>query len=160
MATIKWCLHVKKGIEVVEPNQNLADAYFIKAEHCLEELQTVRTNEWKIATAYYGMYFALYSILMRLGIKCEIHSCTLLFMETFLLEYFTKEDNKLLNDAFRARNDAQYYVDRVVSEETRMRLEKTAPSFVVKCKQIVVSLDEKNISLLRKKVEEMKKEIV
>lgn len=157
MATIKWCLGVKNGIELIEPNQNLADAYFIKAEHCLEELQTVKTNEWKIATAYYGMYFALYSVMMRFGIKCEIHSCSLLFMETFLLTYFTKEEIELLDTAFRARNDAQYYVDRVVSEETKVLLEKAAPSFVVKCKQLVISLDEKSIALLRESVEKMKK---
>jgi len=31
MDQIKWCLNQKKGIELVEPNDNLRDAYLIKA---------------------------------------------------------------------------------------------------------------------------------
>ena len=149
MVNIQWCLKAKNGIELVEPNKNVADAYVKKAETCLQELHTVKTTEWKIATAYYTMYFALYAILMRVGIKCEIHSCTIASMSEFFSEYFSHEQFTFMKDASTARNDAQYYVDHVVSEQIQIKMEKEAPRFLVYCKNIVISLDQKAVEKIR-----------
>jgi len=34
-------------------------------------------SEWTISTSYYAKYFAIYALLSRIGIKCEIHDCTI-----------------------------------------------------------------------------------
>lgn len=149
MVTIAWCLKTKNGIELVEPSKNVAEAYIQKAEICLQELRTVKTREWKITTAYYTMYFALYAVLMRMGIKCEIHSCTIACMSAFFFDYFNSEQSAFMKDAFTARNDAQYYVDHVVSEEMQQRMEKEAPQFFVHCKGLVISLDERAVEKIR-----------
>ncbi len=149
MVTIAWCLKTKNGIELVEPSKNVADAYIQKAETCLQELRTVKTKEWKITTAYYTMYFSLYALFMRVGIKCEIHSCTIASMPLFFFDYFTKEQFLFMKDACTARNDAQYYVDHVVSEEIQQKMEKEAPLFFLHCKHLVVSLDEKSVEKIR-----------
>ena len=39
MDQIKWCMQKKKGIELVEPNNNLSEAYLIKADEALEVLK-------------------------------------------------------------------------------------------------------------------------
>jgi len=40
MNKIKWCLEQKRGIELVEPNDNLARAYLNDAEDSLESMET------------------------------------------------------------------------------------------------------------------------
>ncbi|MBU0528996.1 hypothetical protein KKF86_04470, partial [bacterium] len=65
---------------------------------------------FSISACYYSMYYSLYSILMKIGIKCEIHSCTLEFMKIMLKEYYSKEDIKTIKKAFDLRILAQYYV--------------------------------------------------
>lgn len=152
MVTISWCLKTKNGIELVEQSKNIAEAYIQKAETCLQELRTVKTNEWKITTAYYTMYFALYAVLMRVGIKCEIHSCTIACMSAFFFEQFSDDQAAFMKDAFTARNDAQYYVDHIVAEEIQKRMEKEAPIFLVYCKDLVISLDERTVEKIRSQV--------
>ncbi|PIN70560.1 hypothetical protein COY28_01125 [Candidatus Woesearchaeota archaeon CG_4_10_14_0_2_um_filter_57_5] len=60
-----------------EPNGNLADAYVKKAEEALFALGELTVPSWQIAAAYYAMYFSLYAVLVRIGIRSEIHACTL-----------------------------------------------------------------------------------
>lgn len=33
--------------------------------------------DWVITTPYYARYFALYALLMKMGIKSEIHDCSI-----------------------------------------------------------------------------------
>ena len=55
--------------------------------------------------------------MLRLGIKCEIHACSLEFMKRYLESYFDKKDNEMINKAFSARIDLQYYADRIVDNK-------------------------------------------
>ncbi len=45
MDQIKWCMQQKKGIELVEPSDNLKDAYLIKAEEALDTLKTSNAKD-------------------------------------------------------------------------------------------------------------------
>lgn len=76
---IKWCKARKNGIELIEPNDNLAKEYVDNAEETLVILKTIKgkSNMWIAATKYYFEYFTVYSVLMKLGIKSEIHDCTI-----------------------------------------------------------------------------------
>jgi len=100
MKQIKWCLNTKNGLELIEPNENLAKAYLNKSEDALRAASALHDNkDWRISSLYYTQYFSLYAILMKIGVKCEIHSCTLAFMEFLLKDFFTfdeKDLNKLL----------------------------------------------------------------
>jgi len=147
MDKINWCLNQKKGIELVEPNDNLRGAYIIKAEDSLATLRLIKSMDWKLTTAYYTIYNGIYSLLMGVGIKCEIHSCTIEFIKRYLKDYFTIEDLKLLDTAFSARNDFQYYVNREVSDSKYDFIIKKTPLFLVKCKNII--LGQKKIDNIR-----------
>ncbi len=147
MDKIAWCLNQKKGIELVEPSDNLRDAYLIKAEEALETLRTSKSRDWQLTTAYYTIYHGIYSILMKIGIKCEIHSCTIEFAKRFLKEHFTPEDFELIDKAFSARIDSQYYVNREVPNQNYDLIMRKAPAFLVKCKNIV--LGQKEVESIR-----------
>jgi len=150
MDQIKWCLNQKKGIEIVETSDNLRDAYLIKAEDALDTLKTSKSRDWQLTTAYYTIYNSMYSLLMKIGIKCEIHSCTIEFTKRYLKDHFTSEDFELIDKAFSARIDSQYYVNRQVPDQNYDLIMKKTPAFLVKCKNIV--LDQKEITEIRARV--------
>jgi uncharacterized protein (UPF0332 family) len=116
MDKLGWCLRKKEGLCPVEPNPNLAEAYMKKAEDALASMRINTIKDWKISTAYYTMYFSLYSVLMRIGVKCEIHSCTIEFARRFLQDYFTEAELDFLAKSLQARIDSQYYVNRAVPD--------------------------------------------
>src|SRR3989344_2215853 len=150
MDKIKWCAGKKEGLSLIEPNSNLAEAYIKKAEEALESMRINVIKDWKISTAYYTIYFSLYSILIKIGVKCEIHSCTIEFAKRFLKEFFSEEELDFTEDSLKARIDSQYYVDRTVPDEQYNRMAKNAPEFLVKCKSILIKLNEKKINEIRK----------
>ena len=143
MDRIKWCIRVRNGIELIDPNGNLAEAYLGKAEDSLETMRLVESRDWKISAAYYTMYFSLYAILMKIGVKCEIHKCT--------IEY------RLMKESLEARIDAQYFIDRNVTDTFFKDMMCKAPEFLVKCKSAVLKLDERKITQIRTKIEKMKR---
>jgi len=151
MDKIKWCVGKKEGLNLVEPNNDLANAYLKKAEEALESMRVNIIKDWKISTAYYTIYFSLYSILMKLGIKCEIHSCTLEFAKRFLNEFFEEDELDFTEDSLKARVDSQYYIDRTVPDEQYNRMIQKAPEFLVKCKAVLIKLNEKKVNEIRDK---------
>lgn len=150
MDKIKWCAGKKKGLGIIEPNSNLSEAYIKKAEEALESMGVNVIKDWRISTAYYTLYFSLYSILTKIGIKCEIHACTIEFAKRFLGEFFSEEELDFTEDSLKARIDSQYYVDRTVPDEQYQKMIKKTPEFLVKCKSILIMLNEKKINEIRK----------
>jgi len=151
MDKIKWCVGKKEGLSLIEPNSNLVEAYIKKAEEALESIRINIIKEWKISTAYYTLYFSLYSILTKIGIKCEIHSCTIEFAKRFLKNYFNEEELDFIKDSLKARIDSQYYINRNVPDEQYNKMIMKAPEFLVKCKSILIKLNEKKINEIRDK---------
>lgn len=145
MEKIKWCTTIKGGLGLVEPNHDLAKAYLEKSDESLATVNDIKhSRSWRISASYYSMYFALYAILMKIGVKCEVHACTIEFMKRFLGQYFSKEECKFLEDSMGARIDAQYYVDRPVSERQYQKMVQTSPGFAAKCRKVVLELDDGN----------------
>jgi|SRR3989344_6982112 len=153
MISLKWCAKQSNGFQLIEPNSNLAEDYSLKAETALESIRTETAKEWKIAKAYYAMYFSLYAIMMRLGIKCENHTCSILFMKEILSEFFNLDEYKFLKESMKARIDSQYYTDRNVSNDFYNSMLKQAPVFLMKCKSVGLSLNEKKIQEIRRNFE-------
>lgn len=159
MTKLDWCISTKNGIELVEPSDILWKAYQGKAERSLHAVSNLKNNkEWAITSAYYAMYFSFYAILMKIGIKCEIHSCTVELMRSLFKEYFTKEQMELLKKAMNARVDILYYVDRIVQEEECKDILEKAPQFVVACKEIAFSIKEKEREHILETLKNMKQE--
>mgnify|MGYP001567023751 CR=1 FL=1 len=148
MARLEWCIR-KKAYEFIEPNPNLTEAYFKKAEEALKSIRVNTVKDWQIAIAYYTIYFSLYALLMRIGVKCEVHACTLAFIRSFLSEYFSNEDCTFFEQSLQARVDAQYYVDRTVPDEQYQLMLKKAPDVLVQCKDIVQHITQKKVYQLR-----------
>ena len=110
MDKMKWCVRRKGGLSLIEPNSNIAEAYIKKGEEALESMRVNIIKYWRILTAYYTLYFSLYSILTKIGVKCEIHSCTIEFAKRFLKDYFTEEELEFIEDSLKARIDSKYYL--------------------------------------------------
>jgi uncharacterized protein (UPF0332 family) len=133
----------------VNSNNNLSRAFIKKAENSLETMSLVKDKDWKISIAYYTMYFSLYSLLMKIGIKCEIHCCTIELMNKVLYDYFSKRDYELLKESMKARIDSQYYIDKKVSDDKFKELIDSTHSFLVKCKRLLDKITVKEIKELR-----------
>ncbi len=76
---LRWCLKQAKGIRLVKPSENLIKAYLRKARSALKSMKVnaeVGITEWAVSASYYAKYFAMYALLQKIGIKCEIHDCT------------------------------------------------------------------------------------
>ena len=62
---LKWCFKQRKGIRLIEPNENLAEEYIRSAEETLAVLSNIKgkSNMWLATTKYYCEYFAIYALL-------------------------------------------------------------------------------------------------
>ena len=149
MDKLKWCLKQQRGIELIEPNKNLADVYLEKSQNSLASMREVKAREWKITTAYYTIYFSIYAIMMKIGIKSEIHSCTIEFTKIFLNDYFDEMDLKLFNDAFIARKNMQYYVNKEIDDLNFNNIISNAQNFLIKSKDIINKINEVKINSIR-----------
>src|SRR3989338_9943740 len=152
MVSLRWCCKQKDGLKLIEPSDNLSISYMKMAENALGTMNRERNYNltFAISACYYSMYYSLYGILMKLGVKCEIHSCTLEFMKFALFDFYSNEDIKLINKAFDLRNLAQYYVDKVIDKKDSDFIMKQAPLFLNKSKETLSKINEKEVERLRK----------
>ena len=155
MVNLKWCFNVKNGLEIVEPNGNMAISYLEMAKESLKMIKNSGESRiWTASTCYYTIYYSLYSVLMKIGIKCEIHSCSIKFMKEFLPNLYNKEDVKLIEDSFELRNSLQYYPGSLVDDKKLNSVKMKAVDFFAKTKEIHANLGEKEINEIRRMVEE------
>lgn len=158
MVSLKWCCNQKDGIKLIEPNINLAQGYLKMAENSLGTMNRERSYNlmFSISACYYSMYYSLYAICMKLGIKCEIHSCTIELMKKLFIDFYSIDDVKTIKKAFDARNTAQYYVDRIVSKEDIDFIISKAPLFFSKSKEILSKINEEDLKKIRAEVNGIK----
>lgn len=153
MISIKWCLEQKDGIRTIRPNANMSDSYLKMAEESIGVLKNIEGSRiWTATTSYYIFYYSLYSLMLKLGVKCEIHSCSLEFMKGFLGEFYSRKDMEMIRKAFGARIDLQYYANRPVDEKTIEEVRAHCKDFYVKTKDIIIKITEKQINSVRKKL--------
>ena len=151
MVSLKWCCKHKDGIKLIEPSDNLSLSYMQMADNALGTMNRERKYNltFAISAGYYSMYYSLYSVLMKLGVKCEIHSCTLEFMKVLLSEFYTKEDFKIISKAFDLRNIAQYYVGKVIDTKESDMIMSKAPLFVNTSKDVLSKINESDVKKIR-----------
>ena len=156
MVNLKWCCGQKEGIRLIEPNDNLVNGYLKMAENSLGTMNRERKYNliFAISACYYSIYYSLYAVCMKIGIKCEIHSCTIEFMKRILTKFYSADDLKTIKKAFDARNIAQYYVDKIVLKEDSDYIMEQAPLFFDKSKEILAKLNERDIKEIRERIGE------
>jgi len=156
MLSIKWCLRQKKGIGLIEPNGNMSKSYLNMAEESIDALNDIKKGKIWVATAsYYIFYYSLYALMMRIGIKCEIHACSLLLMQKHLTEFYDSKDVEMINKAFSARIDLQYYSDRPVDSAVIDECRKYCKDFFIKTKDKLSSITEDQIESIREDLEKI-----
>ena len=110
--SLGWCK--KQGMKLIEPNDNLAEEYYKNSEETLRVTNLIKnsgSNMWLATQKYYTEYLSAYSLLMKIGIKSEIHSCTIEIIN--LLEKQKIIDfnfSKILENDKELRIDNQYYL--------------------------------------------------
>ena len=149
---INWCLRAKNGLELVETNENASRAYLKMAEESLEQLKKLESKIWIASASYYTMYYCLYSIMMKIGVKCEIHACSLLFMKTFLRRFYSEKDIEMINEASKARSDLQYYPDKGVLDSAVNLVRKYSSDFYANTITALSKLKESDIKLIREEL--------
>jgi len=144
---LKWCFGLKDGLRIVEPNERLSKSYLSEAKSSLERAEKNFKDKdllWTTVVIYYAEYYAVYSFLQRIGVKCENHFCSLL-AAGFLLGEDTIE---IINRHKDKRIDAQYYM-RVDEEEHVAKMLQEAKMFIALFDTLVSELSEKEVSAQR-----------
>ena len=126
----------------------------IVKESGLKDVEVMRalqdkSTAWAASACYYSMYYSLYAVLMRMGIKSEIHSCSMLAMNYLLGEHYSKEDGILLERAFEARIENQYYVIDIPQAQKLDALFDGAVVFYEKSQGVLMKINEQDIETVR-----------
>jgi len=155
MNRISWCKKQEKGIKLIEPSHNLSEEYYRNAEESLKVLRSIKetkSNMWLATTKYYIEYFAVYSVLMKLGIKCEIHDCTIAMVNLLEKENIIKSGtSKLLEKDKEVRIDNQYYLK---NKPVDTDFEKLS-AFLLSIKESLDRLNKDVINQLRIKIRKL-----
>ncbi|MDD4126354.1 MAG: HEPN domain-containing protein [Methanomicrobium sp.] len=153
MSEIEWCKDQKKGIRLIEPNENLSAAYFKKAEEALETMNSIDSPDWIVSIGYYCMYYSFYAVMMKAGIKSEIHTCTIECMKECFSKFFGNGDVKMIEDARVMRVQSQYSVSREFAREQAGEIVSNAPIFLLKCRNICSRMTRADITKIRSRIE-------
>ena len=147
---LKWCFRLRDGLKIDEPNEMLSKSYLKQAKSTLLRAEKdLNDNDllWATVAIYYAEYYALYSFLQRIGIKCENHACSIIAV-TFLL---TEEKTRIINRHKDKRIDAQYYMK--VDQESKIKeMLKEAKIFVSMSDELVSNVSEEEILSYRNKL--------
>jgi uncharacterized protein (UPF0332 family) len=137
---ILWCLKQKKGITLVDPNELISKDYL---KQSLEDFEMVKKSnkKWQVITAYYSCYDALYALLMKVGVKCEIHDCTLALMSYF---GFSEDDVLFMQELKMNRINVQYYRKK----PSALTIDKVK-RFIEKSKLLLINLNDNKIEKIR-----------
>ena len=147
---LRWCFG-KKEVKLIEPNENLASEYLKSAEETLLVLKDIKgkSNMWLATTKYYTEYFAVYALLMKIGIKSEIHDCTIEIAK-FLEKQgiIEKGIEKMLENDKRLRIDNQYYLR---NKEVSINYNNLR-DLILKIKEIINTITNEKIEEIRRKI--------
>ena len=154
---LRWCLRQSKGIRLVRPSGNLAKAYLKKSRSALRSMKVNAENgieDWAISAAYYAKYFSVYALLSNLGVKSEIHDCTIALFAYLFRGSVSPGLVEGLRRSKRDRVETQYYTGEVGLDLGEMSVETNR--FVLEMEKVLDGLNTRRIAELR---ENLKKDI-
>lgn len=120
-------LKKQKKLQMIEPSEEISQAYLEKSEKSLRSAKAtyeIKSYEDSVALSYYSMYYSVLALFFKAGVKCENHAGTII-----LLEKIFGIDNELLQKAKTERIDKQYYVDFSVTKKEVNQMIKVAEQF-------------------------------
>ncbi len=141
-------LHGEKKLKLVEPSNEVKDAYLKKSESHLESTKLLQEHEKleeAISTAYYSMYHMTLALFFKIGIKCENHSAAIILLDTLF-----GIDNRPISEAKKERIDKQYYVDFSIAREDVDELIAKAENFNAEVLDFIERLNSEIIEKYRK----------
>lgn len=98
------------------------------------------------------IYFSLYAVMMCVGIRSEIHTCTIEVMKQIFSPYFEPNEIYIMEKAQKARIEAQYYTSQDITDPAQDEFFRFCPRFMVKCKHICEVLTQEEILTLRERL--------
>lgn len=158
---IRRCARQRRGIRMVEPSERLGRAYAKKSHAAM---RSMRLNighgigDWAASTSYYAMYYAVHSLLMRAGIRCEIHDCTAaLFGHLFGAGCGDGRAGHgdladMLRKAKKRRVAAQYYTDDGAAAADLDAMASDTCRFVTRIEAIADGLDREGVGAIRERL--------
>ncbi|MDO8516994.1 MAG: hypothetical protein Q7S33_02610 [Nanoarchaeota archaeon] len=155
-----FCFRKIGGLNLIFPNENLVNVYKQKSKSALNMLDAAKEkqeNDWILDTSYYAKYFIVYALFMKVGIKSEIHDCTIFALKSLFvdLSIINKEIYEELLKSKELRVGSLYYDKDFGADEILKRAE-IAPNFCLKVEAIIDNLSKEDIFKVRKKFEELK----
>ncbi len=150
---LKWCLKQRRGIRLVRPSDNLLRAYLKKAESALRSMDVnakAGIAEWAVSAGYYARYFAVYGLFQKVGIKCEIHDCTIALFEHLFQESVSRDLIEELRQSKDYRIEIQYYSTHLEVDLDEV-IDKTR-AFVLEIEKMIDALNPSKILVLQKKL--------
>jgi len=150
---IKWCFKIKDGLKMQNPNDEISKSYLDLAKSSLKRAEeTLKSKDylWATIIIYYSEYYALYSFLQKIGIKCENHACSISAVKFLLGE----EKVKTIEEHKDRRIDAQYYL-KTQDENALEEMLRNAKTFVAEFDNIISNTSDEEIGSFRKKLDQL-----
>lgn len=135
---------------------NLVRAYLKKSRNALKAMEVnsqAGLTEWAVSASYYAKYFAVYSLLSKIGVKCEIHDCTIAVFEYLFSDRISPDIIKDLRNSKFDRVEAQYYTEELTVDLEEV-LEKTK-RFVLEIEKVLDSLSPVEVEKMIAKTKKM-----
>jgi uncharacterized protein (UPF0332 family) len=147
---LKWCEKQKNGIKIVSESINLQKAYLAKSKDAIKSMEVnakAGINDWAVAASYYARYDAVYALLSRIGVKCEIHDCTIALFKHLFSGKIAPEFIQDLEQSKDDRIDAQYYTKTIKINQNRVISD--TKNFVLEIEKIIDNLTKSDIAALQ-----------
>jgi hypothetical protein len=142
---IEWGCMQKNGIKLIEPNAVRGQSYLDAADADLREMQS-QTFRVQNSAAYKACYNSFYSILQKIGIKCEIDECTFEFFN--LIEGFSNEQRELVCTLMKNNIEIEKEIKKPRPVE-----EEPVRDFVTTAKQVFDTFSQDKIRSVRKEIQ-------
>jgi uncharacterized protein (UPF0332 family) len=110
----------------------------------------IQEADWIATTAYYARYFSLYALLMKIGVKSEIHDCTINVAK--LLSKNGILNPRLIDDVKKAKQtriDLQYYVEKELAQTDIKNNVEASRKFVLELEQAIENIKPEQINNIR-----------
>lgn len=146
---MEWCCIQKNGIKLIEPNEILGRSYLDAADSELKDLDS-STLKIQNSAAYSSCYNSFYSILQKIGIKCEIHECSFEFFS--LIDGFSEEQKNLILTLGKNLREIEQKIKKPKPVKPEPVIE-----FVETSKNVFESLSSDKIRLIRQEIASLAK---
>lgn len=155
-----YCFKKLSGLKLDIPNDNLVEVYKRKSKSALNMLNSAKEkqeNEWILDTAYYAKYFIVYALFMKVGIKSEIHDCTIFALKRLFVTVGIIDEDiyKELEKSRELRVDALYY-DKDLNKEQIIQNADVTPEFCLKVESILERISREDINNIREEFKKLK----